>query len=103
MLTPGNVQVWVATEPTSMLKSIDGLVAEVEARFSEDAARGHIFVFVNRQKTAMKLLYWSRGGFVVTYKRLETERKNEPLSPSSSHLPVPSVNPSARPVGARLP
>lgn len=71
MLSPGNVQVWIATEPVSLLKSIDGLAAEVERRFAEDPSRGHVFAFVNRTKTAVKLLYWSNGGFVLTYKRLE--------------------------------
>ena len=80
MLTPGNVQVWVATEPVSLLKSIDGLAAEVERRFAEDPARGHIFAFINRQQTAVKLLYWSNGGFVVTYKRLEKGRFSWPVA-----------------------
>lgn len=80
MLTPGNVQVWIATEPVSLLKSIDGLAAEVERRFAEDPTRGHVFAFVNRNRTGMKLLYWSNGGFVLTYKRLERGAFQWPVS-----------------------
>lgn len=74
---------WIATEPVSLLKSIDGLAAEVERRFAEDPARGHVFAFVNRNKTGIKLLYWSGGGFVVTYKRLEAGRFQWPVARSN--------------------
>jgi len=79
VLIPGNVQVWLAAEPTSLLKSIDGLCAEVERRFSADPMTGHVFVFVNRTHTGVKLLYWDRGGFVLTYKRLERGRFAVPV------------------------
>ncbi len=79
MLIAGNVEVWLAAEPVSLLKSIDGLCAEVELRFAEDPMRGHLFVFLNRSRTGVKLLYWDHGGFVVTYKRLERGRFAMPV------------------------
>lgn len=80
MLISGNVQVHLATRPTSLLKSIDGLCAEVERRFGDDPMTGHVFVFVNRTHTGLKLLYWSHGGFVITYKRLERGRFSVPVA-----------------------
>lgn len=74
MLIPGHVQVHLALEPVSLLKSIDGLCAEVTRRFGDDPMHGHIFVFLNRARTGAKLLYWDTGGFVVVYKRLERGR-----------------------------
>lgn len=74
MLTPGNVQIHLAVQPVSLLKSIDGLCAEVQARFGDDPMSGHLFVFLNRTATGVKLLYWDHGGFVLTYKRLERGR-----------------------------
>ena len=79
MLSTGNVEVWLAVEPVSLLKSIDGLCAEVEQRFREDPMRGHVFVFLNRTRTGVKLLYFEHGGFVVTYKRLERGRFQVPV------------------------
>ncbi len=79
MLIPGNLEVWLAVEPVSLLKSIDGLCAEVERRFELDPMKGHVFVFVNKSHTGVKLLYWDRGGFVLTYKRLERGRFQVPV------------------------
>lgn len=79
MLIPGNVEVWFATAPVSLLKSIDWLCAEVERRFTMDPMKGHIFVFVNKTHTGVKLLYWSHGGFTLTYKRLERGRFQVPV------------------------
>lgn len=74
MLIPGNVQVYLAVEPVSLLKSIDGLCAEVQKRFGDDPMTGHILVFLNRTHTGVKLIYWDHGGFVLVYKRLERGR-----------------------------
>lgn len=79
MLIPGNVEVYLAVEPVSLLKSIDGLCAEVERRFGADPMKGHIFVFLNRSHTGVKLLYWDHGGFVLVYKRLERGRFQVPV------------------------
>lgn len=74
MLIPGTVEVHLALEPVSLLKSIDGLCAEIERRFAMDPMKGHIFAFVNRTHTGVKLIYWDHGGFVLVYKRLERGR-----------------------------
>lgn len=79
MLIPGNVQIYLAAEPVSLLKSIDGLCAEVERRFGEDAMSGHVFVFVNRAHSGAKFLFWDQGGFVLVYKRLERGRFQVPV------------------------
>ena len=36
-----------------------------------DPLSGHVFVFLNRRKTQVKLLVWTRGGFTIVHKRLE--------------------------------
>ena len=74
MLIPHGLQIHIALEPVSLLKSIDGLCAEVQRRFGDDPMGGHLFVFFNRDRTGMKALLWDNGGFIVVYKRLERGR-----------------------------
>jgi transposase len=40
----------------------------------QDPLRGHVFVFLNRRKTPVKLLVFTRGGFTIVHKRLERGR-----------------------------
>jgi len=71
---PASVRVVLATEAVDMRKSIDGLMALVKAAWGEDVYSGHLFAFVSRRGDRIKVLTWSRGGFVLLYKRLETGR-----------------------------
>lgn len=71
MLLPRAVKVYVATAPCNLKKSFDGLTNEVRAVLAQDPLSGHIFVFLNRRKTQVKLLVWTRGGFTIVHKRLE--------------------------------
>lgn len=75
MLTlPTAVRIVLATEPVDMRKSIDGLMAVVRSSWGEDVYSGHLFVFVSRRGDRVKVLTFSRGGFVLYYKRLEQGR-----------------------------
>ena len=71
MLLPRAVKVYVATAPCNLKKSFDGLSNEVRAVLAQDPLSGHVFVFLNRRKTQVKLLLWTRGGFTIVHKRLE--------------------------------
>lgn len=68
---PSSIRVFLATEHQDFRKSIDGLAAVVQAHLQRDPLTGDVFVFYNRRKTALKVLYWDHGGFCLVYKRLE--------------------------------
>jgi transposase len=85
MLTlPPSVRIYLATTPTDMRKSIDGLCAVVRNAWQLDAFSGYLFVFASRRGDRIKILYWDRGGFVVYYKRLECGRFKLPLFDASA-------------------
>jgi transposase len=65
------VHVYVATAPCNLRKSFEGLTNEVRQTLAKDPLSGHVFVFLNRRKTQVKLLLWTRGGFTIVTKRLE--------------------------------
>ena len=64
-------RVFLAIEPTDMRKGFDGLFALVENVIQEDPFSGHLFVFRNRRRDRLKLLWWDRDGLAIFYKRLE--------------------------------
>lgn len=54
-----------------MRKSFNGLSGLVKNELNREPTSGDVFVFLNRNRTHLKLLHWERGGFVLYYKRLE--------------------------------
>lgn len=66
-----NARIFLFEGSVNMLKSFEGLQALVEQSFEESPTSGAYFVFLNRRKDKMKVLYWDVDGFVIWYKRLE--------------------------------
>ena len=75
------VKIWLCTQPVDMRKSYDGLSALVRNRLGEDPLSGQLFVFINKRKTHMKVLYFEPTGYCVWCKRLEQGQFN--FHPSS--------------------
>jgi transposase len=71
LLLPRAVRVYVATRPVRLNRSFDGLSNVVREVIGRDPLSGHVFVFMNRRRTMVKLLVWTRGGFTIVHKRLE--------------------------------
>lgn len=72
--------VYVAREPVDFRKSIDGLALWVETSLPVSPLSGSVFVFFNRGKDKVKLLWWDRHGFWLAYKRLERGRFRVPAA-----------------------
>jgi transposase len=77
---PASVRVYLATSPCDMRRSFDGLHALVNAVLQMDAFAGHLFVFANRRRDRVKILYWDRDGFAMWAKRLEEGTYAMPFS-----------------------
>jgi len=83
---PPAVRIYMATAPTDMRKSFDGLSAAVTQIIDQDPTSGHLFVFRNRRGDQVRVLFWDRTGYCIIAKR---------LAQGSFHLPR-TASPDAR-------
>lgn len=74
LLLESAIRVWLYALPVDMRKSFDGLSAVVRQKLAEDPTSGQLFVFINRRRTQLKVLYFERGGYCLWSKRLEAGR-----------------------------
>lgn len=89
MLTFAATQrIYLAVEPVDMRKQFNGLWALAAERLREDPFSGSLFVFTNKDRNRLKLLYWDGSGVWVLAKRLEKGRFSWPKSsgPTKIHL-----------------
>ena len=70
-LPEDNLRIWLCTSPTDMRCSFDGLAARARNLLAEDPLSGALFVFPNRRRTQLKILFFDRNGYCVWAKRLE--------------------------------
>ena len=67
-------QVYLCREAVDFRKGINGLAALVEEELALDPFSEILFVFCNRRRNLVRILYWERNGFCLWMKRLEKDR-----------------------------
>jgi transposase len=67
-----DLKVYLALGATDMRKAINGL-SMIAEQLELDPFSGHLFVFCNRRKKILKILYWDTNGFCLWQKRLEKQ------------------------------
>ena len=80
---PASVRVYLCLTACDMRKNFDGLHALVRDHLQLDAFAGHLYLFVNKRRDRVKLLYWDRDGFAIWAKRLEEGTYAVPLADSA--------------------
>ena len=68
---PSTVRIFLCAAATDMRKGFDGLLGVCSQVFEEDPLSGHLFLFINRRRDRVKILFWDRDGLAIFYKRLE--------------------------------
>jgi transposase len=63
-----------------MRRSFDGLMAIVESEFDRDIRLGDYFMFINRRRDRVKIIWWDRDGLAIFMKRLESGTLQKPTS-----------------------
>jgi transposase len=67
----GNARIFFFQNPIDMRKGVEGLSLLVEESCRGELTSGAYFIFVNRSRDRMKVLYWDNDGFAIWWKRLE--------------------------------
>ena len=70
MLSPA-VKIFLCAQATDMRRSFDKLAEMTRSILAQDPLSGHLFVFFNKPRDRVKILFWDRSGFCLYYKRLE--------------------------------
>lgn len=70
----GNAKIFVCLKPVDLRKGFEGLGGVVQAVFNQELTGNAYFVFLNRFRDRMKVLYRDGDGFAIWYKRLEKGR-----------------------------
>jgi len=76
---PLGLKIYLAVEPVDMRKHFNGLWALVTEKLKEDPRQGAAFVFTNKDRNRVKLLYWDGSGVWIMAKRLEKGRFSWPI------------------------
>jgi transposase len=66
-----DLRIFVCTAPIKMNFSFDSLMGLAQQTFDQDPCSGHLFLFFNRKRDRIKILFWDADGFCIWYKRLE--------------------------------
>lgn len=90
ILLPRSVKIYLATAPMNLHRSFEGLSNEVRCVLASDPLSGHVFLFLNRRRTQVKMLMWTRGGFLIVHKRLERGRFTFPerVTPEAARVEI---------------
>ncbi len=87
-ITP-SCPVYLAVGATDLRNNIDGLLLKIKYQFELDPFNNALFVFCNRSRNKLKILFWDKNGFWLYYRRLDSGTFNWPgKADGSKTLPV---------------
>lgn len=72
-------RVYLYMQAVDMRRSYDGLHAIVQSEFARDIRLGDYFMFINRRRDRIKIIWWDRDGLAIFMKRLESGSIQKPI------------------------
>ena len=81
-----DIPIYLHIAPVDFRKSINGLSVLVEESMGLSPFSPNLFVFCNRRRDKLKVLYWDSTGFALWYKRLEKDKFKWPRKHEGSAI-----------------
>ncbi len=85
---PPSVKIFLYCPAADLRRGFDGLAAIVHEAMGEDPLSGSLYIFLNRRRNRIKLLYWDVDGYAIWMKRLERGSFELPRSADSHSVGV---------------
>ena len=79
-VTAAQTRIYLYAQDVDMRRSFDGLMAIVQMEFDRDIRQGDFFLFINKRKDRLKILWWDGDGLAIFMKRLEQGTYQRPLA-----------------------
>ena len=86
LMFPTALKIYLAIEPVDMRKQFNGLWTLATERLREDPRQGAAFIFANKDRDRLKILYWDGTGPWIFAKRLEKGRFTWPVGSDTMKL-----------------
>ena len=87
LIVPPQIKVFASLAPTDMRKSFTGLTGIIEKELGQQIENGDLFLFFNRRRDRLKVLFFTGDGTVILYKHLE-RGTFEPLRAADNTSPT---------------
>jgi transposase len=91
LMATSSLRVFAYRGPTDMRKSFSGLVGLVELELGQQVESGHLFLFFNRRRDRVKVLYFVGDGLVIFYRQLERGTFETPAALAAEQDPSGGV------------
>jgi len=84
-VTAAQTRIYLYAQDVDMRRSFDGLMAIVQTEFNRDIRQGDFFLFINKRRDRLKILWWDGDGLAIFMKRLEQGTYQRPLVEGDAH------------------
>ncbi len=96
-------RIYLYAKDVDMRRSFDGLMAIVQLEFDKDIRQGDVFLFINKRRDRLKILWWDGDGLAIFTKRLERGTYQRPLAENdTNHVQVDRTELALLPSGIEL-
>lgn len=103
-MIPAGVRIWAAAAPVDMRRGFIGLAEAAREQLAQDPSSGALFVFTNKRRDKLKLLWHDRSGFCLLYKVLDVGFFRIPEAPpGAASLAIDPAEMAAILEGVQLP